>query len=218
MTWTELQDEPTEDLIEYVKCRGHVGYEELANASFIAFTFRFRKEIIDKCRRIGAHNGYDRETCDMISDRTFDRFLKYPFGFKRSNCGSLKIETCVKVYLFKIAQRAFFDYAREQEHQSPYSGEEEVIVEFPTVDDLDYGDEEIATLRALQAKIEKALSTLTPNHRIIYLTYKAHEREGFKLPRKLLEKLRNRTGLEQSSIRVYKKEAFDTAQRHLDQK
>lgn len=57
--------------------------------------------------------------------------------------------------------------------------------------------------------MEKKLSLLDEKHRIIYLTYKAYQRSGKKLPRKLLEMLRKRLGLSQSAIRVYKKQACE---------
>jgi hypothetical protein len=60
-----------------------------------------------------------------------------------------------------------------------------------------------------QDKIEKTLRKLSDKHLIIYLTYLAYEKDGFKLPRKLLAQLRDDTGLSQSSIRVYKKEATE---------
>lgn len=54
----------------------------------------------------------------------------------------------------------------------------------------------------------KKLSLLDDKHRIIYLTYKAYELSGKKLPRRLLSKLRKRLGISQTTIRVYKREAY----------
>ena len=50
---------------------------------------------------------------------------------------------------------------------------------------------------------------LDEKHRIIYLTYKAYQTRGKKLPRTLLDKLRKRLGVTQTTIRVYKKEACE---------
>ena len=57
--------------------------------------------------------------------------------------------------------------------------------------------------------LEKKLSVLDEKHRIIYLTYKAYQKSGKKLPRKLLEKLRKRLNLSQITVRVYKKQACE---------
>lgn len=217
MTWEDLQHERTDDLIDYIKYKEQADYKELAEAAFIAFTFRFRREIIDKCRKVGKNWGYDNETADLIAERTFERFWKYPFGFEKSNCGNLGIENCVKLYLFRIARNCFFDYDKELsgENVSPYDGSEAVIVEFPSIDNLEIPEEKANDLRKIYELMENALSRLSPKHKIIYLTYKAYEKEGYKLPRQLLKKLREELELTQNSIRVYKNEAFQTVDQYL---
>lgn len=55
--------------------------------------------------------------------------------------------------------------------------------------------------------MENKLSVLDDKHKIIYMTYKAYYTRGKKLPRSVLEKLRNRLGLTQVTVRVYKREA-----------
>ena len=53
------------------------------------------------------------------------------------------------------------------------------------------------------------LAGMEEKHRIVLLTYLAYESQGKKLPRSLTLKLRTQLNLEQSSIRVYKKEALE---------
>lgn len=65
-------------------------------------------------------------------------------------------------------------------------------------------DEKMKLVLAFDAK----LSALDEKHKIIYLTYKAYESRGKKLPRKLLSKLRERLGVSQTTVRVYKREAY----------
>ena len=62
-------------------------------------------------------------------------------------------------------------------------------------------EEKIQWLNAKLARMEE-------KHRIVLLTYLAYESQGKKLPRSLTLKLRTQLNLEQSSIRVYKKEAL----------
>ena len=210
MTWEDLKDEPTEDLIGYIKCKEDADYKELADAAFIAFTFRFRVQVIDKARKIGKYWDFDVETSDMLAERVFKRFYHYPFGFKKCKCGTLEIDECVKLYLFRIAQRCFCDYNKDisQLNDNPFDGSEHVIVEFPDLESLGLPEDVEEDLRSIQKSMAAALSTLTPKHKIIYLTYKAYEKKGFKLPRPLLKQLRETTNLKQNSIRVYKNEAF----------
>lgn len=215
MTWEDLQSEPTVDLIGYIKCRNQPEYRDLADAAFVAFTFRFQAAVVDKCRKIGKKFKHDNETSDLIAEKTFERFYKYPFRFEKTECGTLDIDKCVTLYLFKIAQRAFFDYYNEMkdEEASPYDGTESVVVDFPEIDNLDLDTESLENYAKVQSKIEKVLNTLSEKHRVIYLTYKVYEHSGFKLPRPLLKKLREELDLTQSSIRVYKKEVFDKVER-----
>lgn len=210
MNWEELKESRTDELIDLIKKKDQVDHYYVAEAAFITFTFRFNNEIIDKCRKVGRKWGYDSDTCDMLAQRTFERFWNYPSGFDKMKCKSMLIDVCVKFYLFRIAQNCFFDYYKELAGSiGPYDGTEEVVVTFPSVDHLQLPEGKVNDLRKIHDAIEEALSMLSPKHKIIYLTYKAYEKEGFKLPRHLLKKLRAELELTQNSIRVYKKEAFD---------
>ena len=61
-----------------------------------------------------------------------------------------------------------------------------------------------------QSIILKAIESLTPSQRTVYLTYSQYEKLGFNLPKKLLQELRQQLGdISQTTIRTYKKEAFD---------
>lgn len=216
MNWQDLKHERTDDLIDYIKYKEQADYRELAEAAFAAFTFRFNKEIVDKCRKVGKKWGYDNDAADLISERTFERFWSYPFGFDKNKCGDLIIDNCVRLYLFKIARNCFFDYSKEILCEgTPYDGTENVIVEFPYTDNLEMAEVNAKDLQKIHDIIESALAKLSPKHKTIYLTYKMHEKEGYKLPRKLLKQLREELQLSQDSIRVYKKEAFETVDQYL---
>src|SRR5687768_7215808 len=110
MTWEDVKDETTIDLIEYIKYKEEPDYLELAEAAFAAFTFRFNREMVDKCRKIGKKWGYNNEVSDLIAERVFERFWKYPHSFNKNNCGKLNGDDCARFYLFRIARNCFFDY------------------------------------------------------------------------------------------------------------
>ena len=110
------------------------------------------------------------------------------------------------------------DLKRNQEIENPFTGDEEIIREFPDIDNMGMGKERKAILKERFEHIQKALNRLTPKHKIIFLTYKQYESEikdGYKLPRKLLKELRTELDLTQNSIRVYKKEVFDIVEKYL---
>lgn len=216
MSWKEYEHEPTGNLIEFIQWKDQADYKENAEDAFRALCFRFREDVIKKCRVICKKWGYDNQICDLIAERTFNRFWKYPKTFTPSKCKK-EIDDCVKFYLYGIAQTQLADYKKEEsgENHSPYSGEEEIVRDFPNLDSLNASGERLKEIRKKQELIEKALERLTPKHKIVYLTYKAHEITGRKMPRPLLKSLRNELELAQASLQVYKKEANDTINEYL---
>ena len=52
LDWRQYENESTEDLIQYMKWKNQPDYTEAAEAAFIVFTFRFRKDVIKKCEII----------------------------------------------------------------------------------------------------------------------------------------------------------------------
>lgn len=217
MSWKEYEHETTENLIEYIQWRDQEDYKEIAADAFMVLCFRFRKDIIAKCRIICGKWGYDNQISDLIAERTFNRFWKYPKTFSPSKCKK-DIDSCIKFYLYSIAQTQLADYKKEESgaNYSPYSGEEEIIRDFPNLDLLNGNLETLREYKRKQEIIEKALARLTPKHKIIYLTYKTYEKDGYKMPRPLLKALRAELELAQASLQVYKKEATDTINEYLN--
>lgn len=216
MTWDDLKDEPTSDLIEFIRSKDDPAYKMLADLSFIALTFRFEPKVVHWCRKLGRRYNHSIETCDSIAYEAFKRFNRYPFGFNITECEkrNLDIDKCFTVFIFRIAQRCLFDYYNKRSGEDAgYDGSEIVRVEFPPLDDMEVDKVALEAAVERREKIEKVLKTLGDNHLTIYLTYLAYEKVGFKLPRKLLAKLRDQTGLKQNSIRVYKMEAFDAVKK-----
>jgi DNA-directed RNA polymerase specialized sigma24 family protein len=216
MSWQEYENEPISNLIEYVQWKDQSDYRQVAEDAFKVLCFRFRNDVIKKCRIISKNWRYDTHVGDTIAERTFARFWKYPKTFTPSKCKK-ELDDCFKFYLFAIAQTQLADYRKEVLgiDQTPYTGEEEIVYEFPNLDALNIPSEARRDLKKKEEIIKKALERLTPKHRIVYLTYKAHEINGRKMPRPLLKTLRDELELTQSSIQVYKKEAYDKVDEYL---
>lgn len=216
MSWKEYEHESTANIIEYIQWKDQTDYKEIAGDAFRVFCFRFSADIIKKCRIICRKWGYDNQISDLIAERTFNRFWKYPKTFTPSKCKK-DIDSCIKFYLYGIAQTQLADYKKEESgvNRSPYSGNEEVVRDFPNIDSLNVSGETRRELKKKQELIEKALERLSSKHKIIYLTYKAHEICNHKMPRPLLKSLREELELAQASLQVYKKEATDTINEYL---
>ncbi|WP_300601907.1 sigma-70 family RNA polymerase sigma factor [Niabella sp.] len=205
MTWQELENETLENLVELLQLKGDSESDEWANAAFINITFRFRKDLLEKCTRMCLKSGLTETDAEEVTNRTFESLFKY-CKFRVSECKTEDVEKCFRYYLYSIARNEFADYVKPDD--SPYTGEEKVIISL--IDpNVDYTPEKLSQLKEVEAQLDKAFSTLTPKHKIIYLTYQYHEHEGKNIPRQLAKELRDVVKLSQSSIRVYKKQAFD---------
>jgi hypothetical protein len=79
----------------------------------------------------------------------------------------------------------------------------------------EYEPERLADLKEKEARLDLIFSKLSTKHKVIYLTYMLHEHEGRYLPRHLSKELKDFLNLSQNSIRVYKKQAFETVNREL---
>ena len=218
MGWEELADEPTIDLITYIQWGNQLEHKVLAEDAFIAFCFRFRDRIQRTCRIIAEKRGFDDKVADKIAEDVFEKFRKYP-KYNNAKCKHGKIDKCVEIYLYRFAERGLLDYIVGL--SSPFSGDEEIITEFPDIEEMDFTSERKAILLKEQEIIEKALARLSPKHKIVYLTYKRYEFDldsgKHYLPHAFLKRLQDHLGaISQASIRVYKKQAFEKIKEYLD--
>lgn len=216
MGWQDYSKASDEDLVEYIKWKDQPDYQTTAEEAFEAFTFRYCDDVAKKARVIATNWGYDVDIGDLVAERAFAKFWKYPKGFDPKECKRPTLNECIIFYLFRIAQRCLCDYYNnEHEPPNPYNGSEEVVVEFPELEVLDLPVERLGELKKSHTLMKGALDRLKPKHRIIYLTYRAYEKEGYKLPRPLLKALREELDLTQTSIRVYKKNAIEEVENYL---
>ena len=104
----------------------------------------------------------------------------------------------------RIARRTLIDEIKLKNGAfvSPYTGEEQIIYDFPKNIDKHLLESEDFRI------ISDVLSRFSWKHKIIYLTYSAYEEAGFNLPRRLLIELRTTLALDQNTIRYYKFEVL----------
>lgn len=212
MDWEEFKEESTEDLIEFVKFKKDPDYMDEAKAAFVVLTHRFEQDLLEKCTIICRKWGYSDADALELAGRTFEKFWEYhSFDKEKSNVDD--IDLAFKLYLYKIAENELKQAFNDQSY--PYDGSEQIITSFDDLN-LDADNEKLRDLRKVEEVIDRAMSKLTPKHKIIYLTYLIHEKKGRKLPRQLLKQLQTKLNLTQNSIRVYKKEAKDTVAKEVN--
>lgn len=201
--WRDYEKTVTIELIELIKMKGDPKHLETAKAAFHAFYFRFLKSVAKKAEIVSKNNGHDREFAVEITEKTFEKFWKYP-AFKLEKMNASTPEKGVELYLSRIAQNCFYDLINKKNgiNVSPYNGHEEIVYEVPTPNEfVNISNERFQILN-------KVLSTFSWKHRIIYLTYLQHEVNGHKLPRKLLIELRKKLDVTQDTIRFYRHEVL----------
>ena len=208
--------EPTKDLIQYLNWRDDRDYKEAAQQAFIIICNRFREDLTKKCEIIAKRKGLSSTDAIDIAENTFKRLYKYSNKF---DCDRHKdCDIGLKYYLFGIAKRECTKlYCKKNGiGVSPYTGDEEVITELPEISE-DFVKNPI-TRKQLEIErdvIQLALDRHSWKHKVIYLTYKFHKIEKYKLPRKLLQELRNMLGLGQNTVNAYLKEISDTINDYL---
>lgn len=219
METEDLHSEQTENLLIYIQWKEDSEYIEIAKEAFRVFTFRFQLELQKKIIPICRNWGYDDQVASEIAYGTFDRIWKYP-TYDKSKSKQEDFDKGVVFYLFGIGSRLLADYKKIEDGDIyPFSGDEEIVYDFPALVKMNLSIERKAILQNRYEHINNALNRLTPKHKIIYLTYKQYESEiedGYKLPRKLLKKLRDELDLTQNTVRVYKNEAFKAVDIYLN--
>lgn len=184
--------------------------EEAARKAFYLFVSYFEIKIKKRVEILALKYGYNENVAFEAIRCAFSKVWLYPtFDMGKSSCTNE--ENAIIIWLVKIAFSQMCQFTRTGEC-ARISEEEDLSVIENTEDFVDSfqvaGLDPLKKMQLIEI-MEKKLSLLDEKHRIIYLTYKAYQRSGKKLPRKLLEMLRKRLGLSQSAIRVYKKQACE---------
>ena len=176
--------------------------------AFVVLTFKFRKEVLNKCEIICKKFGHGVSTAELIAINTFEAYArKGQFDETKSDKGK-NYEQSFLIYLLKIAERELINYYRdiERKKNNPYDGTEHIYFDLPELA-LEKLDPESIIEFDIVGKVSRA-------HRAIYLTYTTHQRPNFKMPRKLLENLRMELGdISQNTVNCYLKDVRDEIRR-----
>ena len=155
--------------------------------------------------------GYSAEIAFKAVECTFARVRRYP-TFDKMKTKIKNIDNAIIIWLNKIAYTQVLRFKNGKECADVNADEDLAVINdatgfYEVVSQREYMsyEEKEKKIQWLNAK----LACMEEKHRIVLLTYLAYESQGKKLPRALTLKLRTQLNLEQSSIRVYKKEAFE---------
>ena len=200
--WRRFEKSSTKQLIEVFQ-NANSNIVDIED-SFLTLVFRFRKDVLNKCEILCRNLGHNIEVAYEITEITFEKYGKTK-SFDLLKGSKSDLEDRFRFYLYKIASNALKDFYKKETKRKNgqlYNGNEGVVTEMPSLN--------IEKLDIEEQVIHNTLMSLPTNIRIVYLTYKAHEKNGVNLPRKLNSELREYLGgITQSTVRSYKKVAID---------
>lgn len=202
--WEGLSFKSIEDLLQLFESR----IEPDCLYALDTIILKLRRDLLQKCEVICRSYGHNEAVAEVIAERTFSAYAKKG-GFKvdRIKTG-LSVEKAFKIYLYGIARKELVNYYRQQSRKADYTGNEKIITELPPMR---------PKMTEEQKVIYGVIQSLPYGHQVVYLTYKAYEKGGYNLPKKLQEEIRQHLeGIKQTTVRGYKKEANDRINQALE--
>jgi RNA polymerase sigma factor (sigma-70 family) len=215
--WQQFENISTIELIKQIQKRKNPCETSLSESAFYAFVFRFESELIKKTEIICDNWGFNTDETTEIVQNVFEKFWKYP-NFNLEKKKEQNIDKAVLFYLYGIARNELKNYYNKKNGLllSPYDGSEQIVYELPSIENHENYEIEFQSSNIRLRAIKSALETLSEKHKIIYLTYSSYEYPGKKLPRLLLNKMREELGINQATIRSYKKDVFDKVKEYIN--
>lgn len=171
------------------------------------YELRLNRLVEIQCAKLG----YSAEIAFKAVECTFARVKRYP-TFNKMKTKVKNMDNAIIVWLNKIAYTQVLKFKNGNECAEVSEDEDLSVVNdatsfYDVVSQRQYMSDEEKEKKI--QRLNMILANMEEKHRIVLLTYLAYESQGKKLPRALTLKLRTQLNLEQSTIRVYKKEALE---------
>lgn len=130
VTWNKETDATVKNLVDLIQNINTSDSDR--EKAFIVLTYRFRKQVCQKCEVICKNYGHNAITAEMIAQRTFQAFFTKG-GFIEEKGRGKTYEQSMLLYLFQIAHNELISYYREIERKknNPYDDAEQIIWDIP---------------------------------------------------------------------------------------
>lgn len=213
----EIKSASSLDLMDYIGWKDD--YPEESKAAFEEFFLRFEQDVKKMAEVACSKWDYNEVVALDIVKCVFQRVWKYP-TYDHEKSKAKKVDSGIKLWLHRIVYTQLVNYdnkgcCSETDNESDLSliySIDDLANEIATSD-----DNKKTLLHTLEI-IDKALSQLSPKHKIIYLTYKLYAPDDKDyIPRTVSKKLQDQLGLVPASIRKYKEEANKFVKSYLSQ-
>lgn len=204
-----MKEQTGDELIEIMadKSRSEMEIEAAFQTFCAKYELRLNRLVEVQCVKLG----YSAEIAFKAVECAFARVRRYP-TFNKLKTKIKNIDNAIIIWLNKIAYTQVLKFKNGKECAEVNAEEDLSVINDAT------GFYEVVSQRQYMSEEEKdrkiqslnlMLAGMEEKHRIVLLTYLAYESNGKNLPRTLTLKLRTQLNLEQSTIRVYKKEALE---------
>lgn len=185
--------------------------EQERDTAFQMFCAKYERRLNRLVECQCAKLGYSAELAFKAVECAFARVRRYP-TFIKEKSRSCNMDNAILIWLNRIAYTQVLKFKDRSECADVKNDEDLAVVnnatefyEIASQNQYMSDEEKEEKIQWLTAK----LSCMEEKHRIVLLTYLAYGSQGKNLPRSLMLKLRTQLNLQQSSIRVYKKEALE---------
>jgi hypothetical protein len=204
------------ELLEYISWKKE--FQSEAEKAFTVFCHRYEKDMLKKAEIYCLKFNYNEVVALEVATCMFAKVWKYP-TFKIEKAKSKNIDKALIIWMVRILYTQIILYGEKNTCAEPT--EEEDLSIIMDIDELivkTVGDDTFKKkeLKSRLEVLESAMLGLSEKHKIILLTYKAYEKSGKNIPRKVSKQLQERLELTQSSIRVYKLDALNHISKYLN--
>lgn len=206
------------ELLEYISFKDEFPNE--AELAFCVFCDRYQRDILQKSEIQCSKFEYNEVIAFLAARCTFDKVWNKAHTFSMKKANTKNVDKAILLWMYKILYTQILLFKDKDSCAQPTKEEDLSLIE--NVDELInvYAPENLEKQKELKENLsflEKILQGLSEKHRIIYFTYLAYKPEKDKnIPRSISNKLQEQLELTQASIRVYRKEATDLVNNHIN--
>lgn len=206
------------ELLEYISFKDEFPYE--AELAFCVFCDRYQRDILQKSEIQCSKFEYNEVIAFLAARCTFDKVWNKAHTFSMKKANTKNVDKAILLWMYKILYTQILLFKDKDSCAQPTKEEDLSLIE--NVDELInvYAPENLEKQKELKENLsflEKILQGLSEKHRIIYFTYLAYKPEKDKnIPHSISNKLQEQLELTQASIRVYRKEATDLVNNHIN--
>ncbi|MBI9062694.1 MAG: hypothetical protein JEZ14_11970 [Marinilabiliaceae bacterium] len=212
-TREELRASSTLDLFDYIKWKDED--PEVAKMAFEEFCMKFHEVAYKKALYYCFKYKMPDTAADLIVQCAFNKVWSCN-SYEHSKSKAKSVDSGVKIWLGSIIYSQTMEYVGKDICYQP--DEESDLSLMYSIEDVVSHREEYSKQNLLDGLliVDKALSSLSEKHKVIYLTTIVYRVNRKNVPSTINQRLQSELNLSEGSIRKYRKDATDTIKAYLE--